>query len=163
MCFTYVWEGINWLRGIPINGVFCVYLVLSRISKTMKSIRITALAAALLMTGGQHRQRSQRNSDHRGSHSSRMGLFLKKENLSLYPNLDQDLIKKAQNAQLNEFFCIFAWYEQEGIHICPTLGGALEAIPSQLQLTISVCLAVRIPIDFPQSEGNPQNISLILN
>ena len=40
-------------------------------------------------------------------------------------------------------------YECQGIHICPTLGGALEAIPSQLQLTISVCLAVRIPIDFP--------------
>ena len=99
---------------------------------------------------GQHRQRSQRNSDHRGSHSSRMGLFLKKEDLSLYPNLDQDLIKKAQNAQHNKIFCIFARYEQEGIHICPTLGGALEAIPSQLQLTISVCLAVRIPIDFPQ-------------
>ena len=58
-------------------------------------------------------------------------------------------LKSAYKAQHNEIFCIFARYEQEGIHICPTLGGALEAIPSQLQLTISVCLAVRIPIDFP--------------
>ena len=44
-------------------------------------------------------------------------------------------------------------YEFSETHICtsPNLGGALEAIPSQLQLTISVCLAVRIPIDFPAS------------
>ena len=41
-------------------------------------------------------------------------------------------------------------YEHINTHICPNLGGALEAIPSQLQLTISVCLAVRTSIDFPQ-------------
>ena len=38
-------------------------------------------------------------------------------------------------------------YDQNKEHISPTLGGALEAIPSQLQLTISVCLAARTPID----------------
>lgn len=38
-------------------------------------------------------------------------------------------------------------YDENREHIRPTLGGALEAIPSQLQLTISVCLAVRIPFD----------------
>ena len=32
-------------------------------------------------------------------------------------------------------------------YICPTLGGALEAIPSQAQLTISVCLAFRAYTD----------------
>ena len=43
-------------------------------------------------------------------------------------------------------------YELFETHIrtSPNLGGALEAIPSQLQLTISVCLAVRTSIDFPQ-------------
>ena len=42
-------------------------------------------------------------------------------------------------------------YELFETHIrtSPNLGGALEAIPSQLQLTISVCLAVRTSIDFP--------------
>ena len=47
---------------------------------------------------------------------------------------------------------ICAQYEFSETHIrtSPNLGGALEAIPSQLQLTISVCLAVRTSIDFPE-------------
>ena len=45
-------------------------------------------------------------------------------------------------------------YGQFYPNIRPTLGGALEALPSQLQLTISVCLAVRVQID-SLNEGNP--------
>ena len=40
-----------------------------------------------------------------------------------------------------------ACYELFKGNIRPTLGGAFAAFPSQLQSTISVCLAVRIPID----------------
>ena len=50
-------------------------------------------------------------------------------------------------------------YELFKIHISPNLGGALEAIPSQLQLTISVCLAVRTSIDFPPG-GQSANIKV---
>ena len=39
-------------------------------------------------------------------------------------------------------------------NIRPTLGGALEAFPSQLQLTILVCLAVRVLTDSLDG-GNP--------
>ena len=39
-------------------------------------------------------------------------------------------------------------------NIRPTLGGALGAFPSQSQLTISVCLAIRVLID-SLDEGNP--------
>lgn len=42
-----------------------------------------------------HEKHQDHSIGRRGSHSSRMGLFLKKEDLSLYPNLDQDLIKKS--------------------------------------------------------------------
>ncbi len=42
-------------------------------------------------------------------------------------------------------------------YIRPTLGGALEAFPSQLQSTISVCLAVRVWTD-SLNEGNPYQI-----
>ena len=58
------------------------------------------------------------------------------------------------------FIRIFVYllcYAMFKAHIRPTLGGALEAIPSQVQLTISVCLAFRASTDAPNPEQHQLN------
>ena len=60
--------------------------------------------------------------------------------------LNKILTKVTINSQ---YLLTLCGYAKKRYHIIfsPTLGGALEADPSQLQLTISVCLAIRTSHD----------------